>query len=77
MSIDAAASGCGTCVALGKMDEAEELMPIMRQKGFRPDGRFYNVLIKVRVPNTVDSCSWIWTIGLLQTERHEKSDKML
>ena len=27
--------------------------------------------------DTVDDCLWIWTIGLLQTERHETSDKVL
>eukprot|EP00210_Caulerpa_lentillifera_P001473 g1413.t1 len=39
-------AGCGACVSLRKMREAEELIPIMRQKGLRPDVKFYNILIK-------------------------------
>lgn len=39
-------AGCDACVSVRRMREAEELIPIMRQKGFRPDIKFYNILIK-------------------------------
>lgn len=41
--------GCNACVAAGKLEEAESLVGKMRQKGFRPDVRVYNIVLKASV----------------------------
>ena len=46
-------AGCAACVAVGRMKEAEELIPNMKQKGYRPENRFYNILINVEHSCTV------------------------
>jgi len=39
--------GCGACVAMGRMEEAESLIPVMRDLGYDVNAKFYGTLIKV------------------------------
>lgn len=39
--------GCSACIAMGKMEEAENLIPIMKKMKIQPDDRMYNIIIKV------------------------------
>jgi pentatricopeptide repeat protein len=46
MSCDGACAGMNACIAVGKIEEARDLLERMHSGGFNPDVRSYNILLK-------------------------------